>query len=88
MSDLARVAADYNLLGAAFCASLQELGLRGAEEHCTAAVESFPATAAGADSAAGTPQPSPQPPRFLKPCQLASKQMNPFRTHHESIPPA
>ena len=29
----------------------------------------------------------PQPPRFLKPCQLASKQMNPFRNHHESIPP-
>ena len=29
----------------------------------------------------------PQPPRFLKPCQLASKQRNPFRTHHESIPP-
>ena len=29
----------------------------------------------------------PPTPRFLKPCQLASKQRNPFRTHHESIPP-
>ena len=53
-----RAQADYNLIGAAFCASLQDLGLRGAEELCTAAVESFPATA-GADSAAAAPQPSP-----------------------------
>ena len=46
---------DYNLIGAAFCAALQELGLRGAEELCTADVSSFPATTAGADSAAGLP---------------------------------
>ena len=53
-----RAQADYNLIGAVFCASLQDLGLRGAEELCTAAVESFPATA-GADGAAAAPQPSP-----------------------------
>ena len=53
-----RAQSDYNLIGAAFCASLQDLGLRGAEELCTAAVESFPATA-GADSTAAAPQPSP-----------------------------
>ena len=50
-----RAQADYNLIGAAFCAAP---GPWSEGRRSTAAVESFPATA-GADSAAAAPPPSP-----------------------------
>ena len=49
--------------------------------------DSCPSLSCGLGFANGGGCAPPQPPRFLKPCQLASKQRNPFRTHHESIPP-
>ena len=53
---------DYNLVGAAFCSSLEDFGLRGAVEHSVAPVNTYSSVESGAPSAPpvrASPAPAP-----------------------------